>query len=110
MLYLASSFFFSAISDVILFYAQILHIRVELMLLLRFRTFNYVDLFSVYELIGLRERFFLFIFDQALCRLSSLQHLVLNKLTVLVSIANYLYTLHVFILVGSSILAEPLVI
>ena len=107
---MAPSFFLSAISYIILFYAQILHIWMKLMLLLRFWTFDYVDLFSIYELIGLRLRFFLSIFCKALCRLSSFQHLILDKFSILISIANYLNTLHVFILVGSSVLAEPLVI
>ena len=86
----------------------------KLILLLRFRTFNYVDLFRVYELVALRQRFSLFIFGQALCRLSSFQNLILDEFSVLISIANYLDTLHVMlyvlILVGSSVLAEPLVV
>jgi hypothetical protein len=36
--------------------------------------------------------------------------LILDEFSVLISIANYLNTLHVFILVGSSVLAEPLVV
>jgi hypothetical protein len=83
---------------------------VILILLLRFRTFDNVDLLGVYELIALRCLFFLFILGQTLSGLRSFEHLILNEFSILISITNYFNTLHVFVLVGSRVLAKPLVV
>ncbi len=83
-----------------------------LILLLRLWSFDYVDLFGVYELITLNchSLFFLFIFGQTLSRLCSLQDLILNEFSILIAVANDFNTLHVFVLVGSRVLAKPLVV